>query len=141
MQCGLLKSIFLHCAHKLRRVASKQLDGLEPSFVATLEAEAPLSLTVYGREKRRNAAVFFRTDSDCKTDKWVKLIHAAVRTADANAFSLKKAAAERIVPDIVAAIAAHAISFVFVIARSTNSRLCRRVGVSPVLEPFLVRNL
>ena len=88
---------------------------LDPSLVATLEAEAPLSLTVYGREKRRNAAVFFRTDSDRKANKWVGLIHTAVLTADANAFRLKKAAAERVVPDIVAATVAHAICVVSVL--------------------------
>ena len=80
---------------------------MEPGLVAALEAEAPLSLTVYGREKRRNAAVFFRTDSDRKANKWVGIINAAVRTGDADAYTLKKVAADHIVPDLVAVTAAH----------------------------------
>ena len=80
---------------------------MEPGLVAALEAEAPLSLTVYGREKRRNAAVFFRTDSDHNANKWVGIMNAAVRTGDVEAYSLKKVAADQIVPDLVAVTAAH----------------------------------
>ena len=90
-----------------RRVAVKRQEGIEPNIIASLEAEAPLSFTIYGREKRRDLTAYFRTESNQKASKWVDVLRAAVRAANRVAYDRKISIAEEVTSDLVASIVGH----------------------------------
>ena len=100
-------SIPLLVSLSFRRFVASQRDGLEPELIALLEAEAPLSLTLYGRENLEDVAVFFRAESNHKASLWVETFQAAVRASDKMAFDLKSSAAEEVTPHLVASATAH----------------------------------
>ena len=87
----------------LARAAAAQPDGLPPRFLAMLEAEAPLSLTIYGREDRKDVAALFRTDRDDAAVSWVTKIRNAVEKADVRCLPAKTAAAKALVADLATA--------------------------------------
>ena len=63
--------------HRARQQA-KEPDGLASVFLSGIESEAPLSLTVYGREEKEDVAVLFRAERDESSDSWAAAIRPGV---------------------------------------------------------------
>ena len=97
------------------RQQAKEPDGLASVFLSGIEAEAPLSLTVYGREEREDVAVLFRAERDESSDSWASAIRQACLRANLNCKEHKEQAAASLLQDLATAqaLTAHRRDSVF----------------------------
>jgi len=119
------------------RSQAKEPEGLASSFLSGVESEAPLSLTVYGREDHRDVAVLFRAERDEGAWSWTAAIRQAVLRADLQSKGHKEKAASVLLQDLATAQALTAHRRDAVLGELERKNLVDRRGVGRVKEGFV----